>query len=204
MAELQKVNGQTVIDYMARDYDSFMLAMRDLIPTKLPEWREYGSQADFGNVLLQLFAHMGDILSYYQDRIANESFLGTAQMRRSIIDHLRLIGYRLATAAPASTTLRLTVGADCDEVITIRRGDAFATKSLKDSPSVRFEYAREVDLVVDCSALTAVAGKKSFDGIPVEEGRLIRDEILGTSDGTPDQTFRLAHPRLILRSLGQG
>ena len=52
-------------------------------------------------MLLQLFAHMGDILSYYQDRVANESFLGTAQTRRSVIEHLRLIGYKLATAAPA-------------------------------------------------------------------------------------------------------
>jgi hypothetical protein len=61
-----------------RDYDSFLQAMRALIPEKLPEWTDHESQADFGNVLLQLFAHMGDILSYYQDCVANESFLGTA------------------------------------------------------------------------------------------------------------------------------
>ena len=52
---------------------------------------------------------MGDILSYYQDRAVNESFLSTARNRRSIIDHLRLIGYQLATAAPASATLTLTL-----------------------------------------------------------------------------------------------
>ena len=54
----------------------------------------FTNEADFGNVLLQLFAHMGDILSYYQDRVANESFLGTARTRRSVIEHLRLIGYQ--------------------------------------------------------------------------------------------------------------
>ena len=106
MADLQKVDGQTVIDYMARDYDSLLLAMREMIPTKLPEWKDYESPADFGNVLLQLFAHMGDILSYYQDRLANESFLGTAQTRYSIIHHLRLIGYRLATAADGTGRLQ--------------------------------------------------------------------------------------------------
>ena len=93
MAELKSVNGHTTIDYMARDYDSILQAMRALIPEKLPEWTDFASPADFGNVLLQLFAHMGDILSYYQDRVANESFLGTAQQRRSVIQHLRLIGY---------------------------------------------------------------------------------------------------------------
>jgi hypothetical protein len=59
MAEIKRVNGRPTIDYMARDYDSLLQAMRALIPEKLPEWTDYESQADFGNVLLQLFAHMG-------------------------------------------------------------------------------------------------------------------------------------------------
>src|SRR5215813_6135000 len=140
MAELKQANGRTVIDYMARDAGSFLQSMRALIPEKLPEWTDYESQADFGNVLLQLFAHMGDILSYYQDRVANESFLGTAQQRSSVIQHLRLIGYRLSTASPASALLTLTVPATCTDVITIQQGDAFATRSQKNKASVRFEY----------------------------------------------------------------
>ena len=206
MAEIKQINGQAIVDYMARDYDSLLRSMRSLIPYKLPEWTDFESEADFGNVLLQLFAHMGDILSYYQDRVANESFLGTAQTRQSIIHHLRLIGYQLATAAPASAALRLSLPADCDEVVTIRRGDAFATKSRKDRPSVQFEYTAEEPRVVDCSILTpdGVSGKKIIDRVLVEEGRLVRAELLGTSDGTPDQHVALAHPGLILRSLGQG
>src|SRR5262245_20573005 len=124
MADIRTTNGRPVVDYMARDYDSLLQAMRALIPEKLPEWSDYESEADFGNVLLQLFAHMGDILSYYQDRVANESFLGTAQERRSVIQHLRLIGYRLSTAAPASAALTLTVPVTCNEILTIRQGDA--------------------------------------------------------------------------------
>ena len=207
MAEITNANGNQVIDYMARDYDSFLKAMRDLIPTKLPEWSDNESEADFGNVLLQLLAHMGDILSYYQDRIANESFLGTAQTRRSIIHHLRLIGYRLSTAAPASATLTLSVPADCTEIITISKGDAFATKSTKETSSVRFEYTGEQDLSIDCNTLPLdpnAATKKIYDSLPVEEGRLIKDEIISISDGSPNQIIVLAHPKLILRSLGQG
>lgn len=206
MAEIKTINGQSVIDYMARDYDSFLQSMRDLIPTKLPEWKEFASEADFGNVLLQLFAHIGDILSYYQDRIANESFLGTAQTRRSIIQHLRLIGYRLATAAPSSTILTLYVPATCNDLINIKRGDAFATKSQKDKPSVRFEYNSEISLAIDCSSLPIdpVTNKKYFVGIPVEEGRLVENELLGVSDGSPNQKFLLAHSGLILRSMGKG
>ncbi len=212
MAEIKNIEGRQFVDYMARDFDSLLQAMREQIPAKLPEWQDFESEADFGNVLLQLFAHMGDILSYYQDRIANESFLGTAQTRRSIIHHLSLIGYQLSTAAPTSTTLTLTVPADHDQDITINRGDAFATKSSKDKPSVHFEYTRETPFVIspDDTRWGQVEGnKKQFPGnpfeagIPVEEGFLVTDEIIGQSDGSPNQHFTLAHPQLILRSLGQ-
>ena len=36
-------------------------------------------------------------------------------------------------------------------------------------------------------------------GVPVEEGRLIGGEVLGTSDGAPNQRFPLAHTGLVLR-----
>jgi hypothetical protein len=143
MVDIKQTNGRTIIDYMARDDESLLRSMQALIPEKLPEWKEFESEADFGNVLLQLFAHMGDILSYYQDRVANESFLGTAQARRSIIHHLRLIGYKLSTAGPASGALTLTVPATATDIVTIKKGDAFATKSQKEKRSVRFEHTRE-------------------------------------------------------------
>lgn len=204
MAEIKKADRQLIIDYMARDYDSLLQSMRDQIPTKLPEWTDYTSEADVGNVLLELFAHMGDILSYYQDRVANESFLSTAQTRRSIIHHLRLIGYRLSTASPAAAKLVLTVPNTVNNVLTISKGDAFATKSQKDKKSVRFEYTGETPLQINCAALpidpTNPTKKIYAAGIPVEEGRLVQDEILGVSDGKPNQRFTLSHSGIILRS----
>ncbi len=204
MAEIKQINGSPVVDYMARDYESLLQAMYALVPSKLPEWKDFANEADFGNVLLELFAQMGDILSYYQDRVANESFLGTARTRRSVIEHLRLIGYRLATAVPASAGLYVTVPGTVDAVVTVSQGDAFATKSQKNKPSIRFEYTPEAPLVIDFSTIAAdpATGKKTYKGLPVEEGRLIKSEVIGTSDGSPNQRFVLAHPELILRPIG--
>jgi hypothetical protein len=212
MANIVQVGSSPVVDYMARDYDSLLQAMYNLIPSKLPEWTDFNNQADFGNVLLEMFAYMGDILSYYQDRVANESLLGTAQTRRSIIEHLRLIGYTLSTAVPASTGLFVTVPAAVNDVVTVQRGDAFATKSQKNKPSLRFEYTQQAPLTIDFSTIPVVSGKKTYtgpviagkqtsSGVPVEEGRLIQSEVLGTSDGSADQRFVLAHSPLILRPI---
>jgi hypothetical protein len=193
-------------DYRARDAASLLQAMRALIPEKLPEWTGHESKADFGNVLLELFAHAGDIIGYYIDAVANESYLGTAQTRRSIIEHLRLIGYRLSTAAPASAELALTIPYPCTRPVVVSKGNAFATSSQPDSPSVRFEYTRDDNLVIECKENnfedTGNGMLRAKVRIPVEEGQLVADEVLGESDGTPHQRFPLVRPGLILRSLG--
>lgn len=196
--EIKRTNGQQVVDYAARDFDSLLGAMRDLIPAKLPEWTDYDSAADFGKVLLELHAHTLDIVGYYQDRIANEAFLGTARERRSIIEHLNLIGYRLATAAPAATNLTIIFPAGFASTAALRPGDAFATKSRKDAPSVRFEYTGDAR-TIESSQLPP---DRTYT-IPVEEGRLIEEDILGVSDGSPNQRFQLGHAGLILRSIGE-
>ena len=208
MTQLTQQDGTPVIDYQARDYQSLLSAMRQLIPQKMPEWAGYANEADLGNVLLELFAQMGDILSYYQDRVANESFLGTARSRRSVIQHLRLIGYQSGTAAPAAARLNLTVPGTVTATVTINQGDAFATTSSKTLPSLRFEYTSPTPLVIDFSTVTPdpVTGRKTYGGalggIPVQEGRLYQAEIIGTGDGSANQRYPLAHPGLILQPPG--
>jgi len=194
-------NGK-LIDYMARDYESLLANMRKVIPDLMPDWTEYEKETDFGNVLLQLFAHMGDILSFYQDRMINESFLATAKERRSIIQHLQLIGYRLSTATPAATILTLEINDTVNDIVQISKGDAFATKSSKAQSSVRFEYIG-ANYSLDCStlAIDATTNKKYFD-IAVEEGKLIKADVVGTSDGTANQRFQMNFKGMIMRSLG--
>jgi hypothetical protein len=206
-----KDNRQQVIDYLARDYSSFRKALIDLIPAKLPEWTDR-SEADFGIVLIELFAYMADIMSYYQDRIANEAFLATAQERRSVIHHLRLIGYEMVPAAPASARLSIKVGNNVTDTIEIRTGDQFSTSSVAGRQSILFEYTDTKPLVIDFNAPSVVRATKP-DGTPdpnfkivpdiiqVQEGRSIVNEVIGVSDGTPNQSFQLAQPRVLRGSL---
>lgn len=213
MAKINRVNNRQAIDYIAKDYESFKQEMIDLIPSKLPKWTDR-SEADFGIVLIEIFAYMADILSYYQDRIANESFLATAQERRSVLEHLRLIGYEMETASPASAmlTLSFTVENARTGSVKIEQGDQFSTTSTKEQPSVLFEYVDPTPLVIDLSNLVPDSGgpdKKKFqsgqllkDGrkapfIPVKEGQTIRNEIVGISDGSPNQLFQLAPPKML-------
>ena len=59
--------------------------------------------------LLDAWATVADVLTFYQERIANEGYLGTATERRSVLELARLIGYRLRPGVSASVYLAFTV-----------------------------------------------------------------------------------------------
>lgn len=68
--------------------------------------------------LLDGWAMVADVLTFYQERIANEGYLRTATERRSIIELARLVGYRLRPGVAASVWLALTI--EKDEKVTIK------------------------------------------------------------------------------------
>jgi len=67
------------------------------------------SDDDFTIAWCDAGAMMLDVLSFYQERIANESYLRTAIERRSVIEMARLIGYQPSPGVAASTYLAFTL-----------------------------------------------------------------------------------------------
>src|SRR5262249_21233749 len=67
------------------------------------------SPADLGIALLELLAYEGDYLSYFQDAVANESFLDTARKRISAKRHARLVDYRMHDGRNAWTWVHFKV-----------------------------------------------------------------------------------------------
>ncbi len=59
--------------------------------------------------LLDGWATVGDVLTFYQERIANEGYLRTATERRSILELARLVGYTLRPGVAATVYLAYTL-----------------------------------------------------------------------------------------------
>lgn len=59
--------------------------------------------------LLDGWASVGDVLTFYQGRIANEGYLRTATERRSILELARLVGYKLRPGVAATVFLAYTL-----------------------------------------------------------------------------------------------
>ena len=130
-----------VIDYLAKDYDSFKHTMIAAMMERVPGW-EPTSEADLDQVLLELFSAAADELSDYQDRVMNEAYLGTARKRVSLARHARLMDYHIHQGNQASTWLALKL--DNGEEYALPKGFlVWAGHDLKDSSSVIFMYREE-------------------------------------------------------------
>ncbi len=65
--------------------------------------------ADASLALLDAWAVVADVLTFYQERIANEGYLRTATERRSVLELARLVGYVPRPGVAASTYLAYTL-----------------------------------------------------------------------------------------------
>jgi hypothetical protein len=59
--------------------------------------------------LLDAWAVVADVLTFYEERIANEGYLLSATERRSVLEMARLIGYKLRPGVAASVYLAFSV-----------------------------------------------------------------------------------------------
>ena len=98
------------LDYLARDYATFRRLILDRIATLSPDWRERHA-ADLGIALVELVAYVADSLSYRQDAVATEAYLGTARKRVSVRRHARLVDYPMHDGRNARAWLQIVLQA---------------------------------------------------------------------------------------------
>ena len=104
--------GLTALAYRVGTHATFKRSMlARLADTRWPALGRLRTREpdDFTIALIDAWAMVGDVLSFYQERIANESYLRTASERLSILELSRLIGYQLAPGLAASTHLAFTL-----------------------------------------------------------------------------------------------
>ena len=123
------------------DFVEAMLRGIDAAP-ELLAWTHRDAD-DPGIALLQGAAVLGDILTFYQEHYANETYLRTAAWRESIAELVRLTGYRLAPGIGGRATLAFE--ARGDKSVTIPEG--FAVKAELEASDVPADFQTDAELV---------------------------------------------------------
>ncbi|HYH79022.1 MAG TPA: putative baseplate assembly protein [Longimicrobium sp.] len=110
-ATVQNRPGLPAVAYRVGTHATFRAtALAALSSASRPALRGLSARDDdFTSALIDAWAAVGDVLTFYQERIANESYLRTATERRSVLELARAVGYELAPGLAASTPLAFTL-----------------------------------------------------------------------------------------------
>lgn len=205
---------QPQITYLAKDYASFRKLVLDRLAVTMPSWRER-NPADLGITLVELLAYAGDTLSYYQDAVATEAYLGTARRRGSVRRHARLVDYAMHDGSSARAWLVFDTDADRGNVAApaIPKGRTVVAPASEVQPETIFETLHDlVELRVSRNAIafytwsntdcclpngsTAATFEGAASLLGLHAGSvLVLEEVLGADSGLPvdaDRSHR--HP----------
>ena len=111
--------------------------------------------------LLDSWAAVLDVLSFYQERIGNENYLRTATERRSVLELARAIGYELRPGVAASTWLAFTLETAPGAPLETRIDISARAQSVpgQDETAQTFETLEAIDAKVRWNALPVLAAE---------------------------------------------
>jgi hypothetical protein len=169
-------------DYTSRDFISIRQDLITRASRTIPEWNS-DDASDFSNMFVDLWAYMGDILHFYIDRAASETFLDTATQRESVLAIANLMDYKVGSTRAAKGTVTLKVnsvpsGSSTYLVPQYTQFVGYAT----DGSSYNFYLS---------NATTAASAGYTATGTVVQ-GTIVSNELIGSSSGFINQKFVLS------------
>lgn len=105
--------GLSAIVFRVGTYATFRLSMlQRIFGTRALSALKTRSDDDYAITLLDMWATVADVLTFYQERIANEGYLRTALQRDSVLRMARMLDYHLRPGIAATTFLAFTLDKD--------------------------------------------------------------------------------------------
>jgi hypothetical protein len=150
--------GQSSLTYRAGRHASFKAAMKAALARKTAlQGLTTRSDDDFAIALLDTSATVMDVLTFYQERIANEGYLRTAVERLSILELGRSIGYELRPGVAASTHLAFEIESapGSPPVVTLDVGARAQSIPGPDEKPQTFETVEKIEARAEWNSLPA-------------------------------------------------
>lgn len=141
-----KINaGLSSLPRQTGSFNCFRKAMLSLIRSKDPLLRWKAREgADLGIMLIEMWAYICDSIAFYDEGIANESYLRTASLRDSVRKLASLSGY-IPRPAVASVAYLAAV-AEGRQPVKIPSGAAFRSGSFDNNPPQVFETSGDINI----------------------------------------------------------
>jgi len=162
------------LNFADYNFDNLVTQLRNIVLQE-DAWKDVAVEAGTGNFLIELFCYVAEMLMYYLERRAQESYIDTAQLRSSVVRLVGLLNYRPKRQVSSTGNLKFELpGGWYDGYIVIPRGIVVKTSANK-----KF-------IVKDGGMLNRGLTEVTLLGI---QGELKTQEY--TSDGTASQEIHI-------------
>ena len=179
------IDSRVVLDYTSRDFTAIRSQLVGLAKGLMPEWETAGEASDFGTLLMEIFAYMGDVMHFYIDRTASEAFLGSAIRQQSVLYIANMLGYTPIGQQSASVTLNFRLDQNAPDEVVIPVGTRIHNSTNNADSLIVFETDTEIRLPIILPDNT-----KQWEMVGyATEGITQHDRILGVSAGAPNTEF---------------
>jgi hypothetical protein len=173
-----------------RDYASIFADLINLVPHYTPEWTYLGDD-DFGVVMLQLMAYLGDHLHYRADVTMRDMRMASCVQRDVLSGLSEWLGYSPKRKAPATGSVTFTLEEAQSVLVTIPVGSRVsATLSGLDgnnNTNINFETLGAGEILAGSLSTT----------LEVVEGATQSLVSLGSATGAPYEIFEIEDPDAI-------
>jgi len=161
------------IKYLNRDFDSFKTDLKNFAKNYFPNSHKDFSDASTAQMLLELMAYTGDVLSYYQDQQMRELLVDDAVETKNILGLAKTLGAKVRGAGNAVAELSLScrVSASIGDTYTpdylqapsLLQGSTFVADNTVNSV---FETIEDANLFMSSSLITASVYSRDQAGDP--------------------------------------
>jgi hypothetical protein len=171
------------VSYVTRSYQQIKASLIQGLTTKAPEVTDH-SESNILIILISMFSGVAEMLGFYIDNTARESFILSARRYASMVKLTKLVDYRVKAANPATTDILITFS---DPVPLTAGGLNYTLPTnieVSDSNGVKFISQHYTPLSIPAGSTTMT--------ISVIQQESVVNQTLGTSDGTtPNQSYPL-------------
>ena len=197
-----------IIRYTDREFNSIKQSLVRYAKRYYPDKFQDFSEASFGSLMMDTVSYVGDVLSFYLDYQANESFLDTAVEYDNVLRHGEQVGYKQPLKANSFGVVSLYILAptqvngmdpDTDYLPTLIKGSKISSQA-----GQVFTLVDDVDFSNPENEIVT-ATSNTTDGTPTAYavkayGRVISgeitEELVSVGDFTRFLTVPLADPNI--------
>ncbi len=161
-----------VLNYVEYDFDQAVQQLQDRLKNK-GTWQDI-YRSSTGEMLIELLAYVLNQGMYYTERRANESYIGTAQLRSSIVNLVQLLNYVPKRKTSSTGSLTFSISSPLTKIV-------YIPKYTECQSAEGIKFLTNEDAAIE-KGQTSVA-------VNCIQGELIQSQV--TSDGSTEQEITL-------------